>query len=76
MDRLCSLGILEEINDSEWAAGTFIIPKKDQSIRFISDFIELNKRIKRKSYPIPKIQELMLLMEGFFFATDLDLNMG
>ena len=45
-------------------------------MRFISDFRELNKRIKRKPYPIPKIQKLMLLMEGFFFATALDLNMG
>ena len=28
VDRLCSLGILEEINDSEWAAATFIILKR------------------------------------------------
>ena len=30
--RLCDLDILEEINNSEWAAGTFIIPKKDGSV--------------------------------------------
>ena len=76
VERLCKLGILEKINDSEWAAGTFIIPKKDGTVRFISDFRELNKRIKRKPYPIPKIQELMLMLEGFMFATSLDLNMG
>ena len=35
VDRLCSLGILEEINDSEWAVSTFIVPKKDQTILFI-----------------------------------------
>ena len=27
-------------------APTFIIPKKDESVQFISDFRELNKRIK------------------------------
>ena len=55
---------------------TFIIPKKDGSIRFISDFRKLNKRIKRKPYPIPKIQDLLLKLEGFKYATSLDLNMG
>ncbi len=64
------------MNRSEWAAPTFIIPKKDGSVRFISDFRELNKRIKRKPYPIPKIQDLLLKLEGFQFATSLDLNMG
>ena len=76
VERLVQLGILEKINDSEWAAGAFIIPKKDGTVRFLTDFRELNKRIKRKPYPIPKIQELMLLLEGFMFATSLDLNMG
>lgn len=76
VNGLCQLGILEEINDSEWAAGTFIRPKKDGSVRFLLDFQELNKCITRKPYPIPKIQELMLLLEGFMFATSLDLNTG
>ena len=40
------------------------------------DFRELNKRIKRKPFPIPKIQDLMLILEGFRYGTSLDLNMG
>ncbi len=76
VERLCKIGVLKKVNRSEWAAPTFIIPKKDGSVRFISDFRELNKRIQRKPYPIPKIQDLMLKLEGFQFATSLDLNMG
>ena len=53
-----------------------MIPKKDGSVRFISDFRELNKRIKRKPYPIPNIQDMLLNLEGFRYATSLDLNMG
>ena len=45
-------------------------------MRFISDFRELNKRIKRKPFPIPKIQDLLLKLEGFKYTTSLDLNMG
>jgi hypothetical protein len=76
VERLCRIGVLKKVNRSEWAAPTFIIPKKDGSVRFISDFRELNKRIKRKPYPIPKIQDLLLKLEGFQYATSLDLNMG
>ena len=76
VDRLCQLGVLKKINQSEWGAPTFIIPKKDGTVRFISDFRELNKCIKRKPFPIPKIQDLLLKLEGFQYATSLDLNMG
>ena len=50
--------------------------KKDATVRFISDFCELNKCIKCKPFPIPKIQDLLLKLEGFQHATSLDLNMG
>ena len=43
--------------------------------QFVS-FRELNKRFKRKPFPIPKIQDLFLKLEGFKYATSLDLNMG
>jgi hypothetical protein len=74
--RLCELGVLRRINNSEWGAPTFIQPKKNGTIRFLSDFRELNKRIKRKPYPLPKIQDLLLNLEGFTYATSIDLNMG
>jgi hypothetical protein len=57
--------------------GTYIYNfKKDGSVRFISDFRELNRRIKRKPFPIPKLQDMLLKLEGFQYATSLDLNMG
>ena len=52
------------------------MPKKESTVRFISDFRELNKRILRQPYPIPKIQDLLLRLEGFRYGTTLDLNMG
>ncbi len=76
VERLCKLGVLKRVNHSEWRAPAFIIPKKDKTVRFISDFRELNKRIKRKPYPIPKIQDMLLNLEGFTYAASLDLNMG
>ena len=61
---------------SEWASPSFIIPKSDQTVRMISDFREVNKRLVRKPFPIPKISTVLQELEGFTFATALDLNMG
>ena len=76
VERLVMIGVLEEANDSEWGAPTFIIPKKDGRIRFISDFRKLNQYLKRKPFPIPKIQDMLLKLNGFTYASALDLNMG
>jgi hypothetical protein len=53
VERLCELGILERQPASEWASPSFIIPKKDRTIRFLSNFWEVNKRVVRKPFPIP-----------------------
>ena len=66
VQRLCEIGVLTKVNDSEWGAPTWVIPKKDgNTVRFLSDFRELNKNIKRKPYPIPKVQDMLLKLEGF-----------
>jgi hypothetical protein len=46
LEHLTKAGVLKKVNQSEWAAPTFLIPKKDAMVRFISDFREPNKRIK------------------------------
>lgn len=76
VDRLCKLGVLKKQNNSEYAAPTFIIPKKNQTVRFISDFRKLNQMIVRHPFPIPLIKDLLQKLEGFMYASSLDLNMG
>jgi hypothetical protein len=48
--RLVKLGVLRKINRSEWSSPSFIIPKKNKKVRFVSDFRELNKRLIRKPF--------------------------
>jgi hypothetical protein len=45
IDGLVKPGALQRINRSKWAAPSFLIPKKDLTVRFISDLRELNKLI-------------------------------
>ncbi len=70
------LGVLERQPESEWASASFIIPKKDRPIHFLSGFGELNKRLVRKPFLIPKISTVLQELEGSTFATALDFNMG
>ncbi len=74
--RLCKLGVLERQPASDWALPSFIIPKKDQTECFSSDFWEVNKRLVKKTFPIQKISTELQEIEGFSCATALDLNMG
>ncbi len=57
VEGLCKLGVLERQPASEWALPSFIIPKKDRTVCFLSDFWEVNKRLVRKSFPIPKFKQ-------------------
>jgi hypothetical protein len=74
--QLCNIGVLEWQPSLQWASPTFIIPQKDSTVRTISDFRDLNKCIVRKPYPIFKISTILQELEGFTYATALDLNMG
>ena len=60
----------------QWAGLTFIQPKKTGDIRVLTDFQKLKAAIKRKPYPIPKISDIFLRIDGFASATALDLSMG
>ena len=71
LNRLSDLGVLEFHPASEWAAPSFIISKM-----IVCNQWELNKWLVRKPFPLPKISTVMQELEGFTFATALDLNMG
>jgi hypothetical protein len=49
--RLEELGVLEWQPTSEWAAPSFIQPKKNGTVRFLPDFRRLNERLVRKPCP-------------------------
>ena len=76
LDHLVKIGILEHSGASQWASGTFSIPKKDGCVRWISDFCALNKCIKRKTYPLPHISEILSKRTGYAYFSKLDISMA
>ncbi len=75
IQRLCDLGVLAWQPSSDWATPLFIQPKKNKTVRFLTDFWEVSKRLGRKHFPIPKIITVLQELEGFTYAMALDLNM-
>ena len=73
--RLCKIGVLEICGASQWASPTFIIPKKNDSVRWVSDFRELNKVIQHCICPLPRIQDILKHRPGYSFFSKLDVSM-
>ena len=49
---------------------------KTNRVRLLSNFRNLNSKLKHKPYPMPKIREMLLNSEGFLYTMSLNLNMG
>ena len=67
LDHLVELGVLSPAGASEWQMPSFIIPKANGTVRWISDLRELNKVIKRKVYPLPMIKDVLTKRKGYKF---------
>jgi hypothetical protein len=64
--------VLRKINHSEWACPIFTISNLDGSPQSLADLREVNKVIKRKPFPLPKITNMLQKLKGFMYASSLD----
>jgi hypothetical protein len=75
LDHLVRIGVLAAQQESEWASPSFIIPKKDGKVRWISNLRQLNKVIRRKQYLLPIITDILCKHSRYKFFTKLDISM-
>ena len=76
LKRLVEIGVLIPVQQSQYSTPVFIIPNKEGTARFITDYHRLNKKLVRKKNTLLTIVETMQQLEGFQYATSLDLNTG
>ena len=63
---MCQIGVLREAPfPTHWESPTFITPKKDGRVRWVSDFRELNKALVQDVYPLPVIHDVIMKRKGF-----------
>jgi Reverse transcriptase (RNA-dependent DNA polymerase). len=74
IDTLVLLDVIEPILISEWAFPSFLVPKKDGTARFVSDFRRLNEILPDEKHDLPKIRDVLQRRSGFDFVTTIDIT--
>ena len=72
---LLNIGVIEKATRSVWIAGTFIVPKMNGRVRWITDFRGLNKSLHHKVYPLCKTSEIFQWCSGYKFFMKLNISM-
>ena len=75
LDHLIEIGVLKRVGPTEWGSPTFIVPKKDGRVRWVSDMRALNKCLKRRIYPLPRIEDIVARRSKYKYMTKIDLTM-
>jgi hypothetical protein len=75
LDHLVQIGVLSPQGASEWGSPTFVTPKKDNSVCWVSNLQELNKVVLCKQYPLPIIGDILRKQTGYAFFSKLEISM-
>ena len=74
--RMEEFGILTRVFKSRWASPSFPIVKPNGNVRIVTDVRQVNQRVVRHPYPIPKLSDLFHRIDGFNYMSALDLSLG
>ncbi len=77
----CDIGALQPLTTKEaklnkWAFPTFGVPKKNVPIQIVAHLCKLNCMLGHAEFHIPTIDNTLTQIQGFKYATAIDLNMG
>jgi hypothetical protein len=76
LERMEAHGIIRQVGPNEkspWGSPAMVVPKSNGDIRLVVDLREVKKRLRRSPHPMPRIDETFQSIDGFDYATALDL---
>ena len=59
-----------------WASNVVLVRKKDGTLRFCVDYLQLNRITVQDSYPLPLIDNCLNALQGSVWFSTLDLRSG
>ena len=74
--RLLKLDIIEQVNGPTWVSPIVAVPKKNEKIRLCIDMRRTNTAIMREKHPIPKLEEILRLLNDAKVFSKIDLREG
>lgn len=75
LEQLVRDGILEPVERSDWATPIVPILKKDGNIRICADYkLTLNKVLEIDRYPLPRVEDLLVRLDGGQRFSKIDLS--
>ncbi|XP_077997113.1 uncharacterized protein LOC144450384 [Glandiceps talaboti] len=75
LDKMIEAGIVQP-SQSPWASPIVLVPKKDGSMRFCTDYRKLNGITQFDPYPMPRIDEILDQVGQAKYISTLDLTKG
>ncbi|CAK1579538.1 unnamed protein product [Parnassius mnemosyne] len=75
LEQLMADGILTPVDRSDWATPIVPVVKKDGNIRICADYkLTLNKVIEVDRYPLPRVEDLLVRLQGGQRFSKIDLS--
>ena len=63
LEQMCASGIIRP-SHSPWASNVVLVRKQDGKLRMCIDYRQLNKRIVKDSYALPRTEEILDTLSG------------
>ena len=77
LQRMEKIGVISKVDlPTDWCPGMVVDPRPYGRIRIVVDHTKLNESVLRKTYPLPKIDNLLAQISESKFFTKLDCNYG
>ena len=77
LERMERMGVIERVEEyREWCAGMVVAPKTNGDVRICVDLSELNKSVKRETFPLPRVEDTLAMLEGSKVFSKMDANSG
>jgi Retroviral aspartyl protease len=75
IDSMVSQDVVEKAEPAAWCSASFGVLKPNNTMRLVTDFRKLNVAVKRCSYTMPLIPQLLRKYSTYQYMTKLDMTM-